>query len=50
MKSARCVVIAALLGSLFFITPAAAASATSKSVAVSGSPKWVDTGMERHRR
>ncbi len=46
MKSARCVVIAALLGSLFFITPAAAASATSKSVAVSGSPKWVDTGMD----
>jgi LssY C-terminus len=48
MKSALWILIAALLGSLFFITPTAtaAASSTSKSVTINGSPKWVDTGMD----
>jgi hypothetical protein len=57
MKSARSVLIAALISSPFWHADlassavaatflAAAASSTSANVAISGSPKWVDTGMD----
>jgi len=57
MKSARWVLIAALIRSPFWYTNlahsavaatvlAAAASSTSANVTISGSPKWVDTNMD----
>jgi len=58
MKSARWILIAALISSLFwYANPASsalgatflaatAANSTSADVTISGSPKWVDTGMD----
>ncbi len=54
MKSARWVLIAALISSPFwYVSPAqsavaavATANKTSSNVTINGSPKWVDTGMD----
>ena len=58
MKSARWVLIAALISSLFWYAnptssalgatflAAAAANSTSADVTISGSPKWIDTKMD----
>ena len=49
MKPARWILIAALVSGLFWNADrlySAAAASTSKNITISGSPKWVDTGMD----